>query len=142
MLSVLFSIVVVSGLVAGGVGIRAVRRDAPRSELLLAGLTVDALVLAWSACAIALVLLPDARDRLSAADRAVADPVVDPAWLCGDPLLSHAPAVSVSADRRRVEWTCAWGPLGLVRSSGKARCIDGSWEGTSFGGPTRLGPCG
>ena len=141
MFSVGFAIVVISGFAAAAVLGQRIRRGTRRTELLSGLLTLDAVVLARSVCAIGLALLPDARDRLTPADRSRADSAMSVALLCGEPLLSHTTAVVVSSDRRRVDWTCAWGPLGLLQASGSASCSGGMWEGPGFGGPTYYGPC-
>lgn len=77
-------------------------------------------------------IVPDARSRLSPADRRRLDTVSDTSPMCGWPW-SRVAAATVSESR--VTWTCEWGLPGLVRSRGTARCIDGNWEVQGYGGP-------
>lgn len=130
-----------AGVVAAALALRLIRRSVPSRSSLIAFLLFDALVLTWSVWTFALSILPDARHQLTEDDRAVADSVLEVAFGCREALLSHTTFVAVSSDRRSVEWSCAWGPLGFVRFEGAARCVDHTWEGSGFGGPTRYGFC-
>ena len=103
-----------------------------RTDRLLArvGLVfVGAVVVFVSAVLLLSSHVPDAQDRLSPRERAIAGPVLNSALVCGNTFGRVTEVVlDDPRDPHTIRYGCAWTILGIGKSEHTANCIEGRWE--------------
>lgn len=109
------------------------RRHQPVGEWLGVAATLAAMFLVSSVLAIAGWALPDALDRLPAAEREEVGPAVARSTRCGFLPFARVMEIEVvhpPSGRSVLRYSCGLTHFGLLRLSTETMCADGQWRGS------------